>query len=265
MALDLTKEAQRIMDFYDSDPRVETFNAVIYGGLGVGKSFLLRSCRHPVLVHSFDPGGQKTNRDVIKPGWFMVDTRFEVEDPKNPKVLKLWDDEYFRLKRSGLFDHLGTFVLDSGTTWAQCAMYFVLQKAGRSGTQPFQQDWLPQMTIMENAIRDMLNIPCDFVFIGHEDSRKDEATGRMFISLDITGKLKTRIPLMFDEIYHAQTKETSKGVERQLLTQATGLFTARSRLSKGGAIDQYEEPNIKNILKKAGLPSEDKPSLIKEE
>lgn len=263
--LDLTKEAQRVMDFYKSDPRTETFNAVIYGPLGVGKSWILRTCRHPVLVHSFDPGGQKTNRDVVKDGWFMVDSRFEMETPKAPKVMELWDKEYEYLKKIGFFNHLGTFVLDSGTTWAQCIMYWVLKKAGRSGGTPFQQDWLPQMNIMENALRDILSLPCDFIFIGHEASSKDEGTGRMFISLDITGKLKVRVPLLFDEIYHAQAKETSKGVERQLLTQSTGLFTARSRLSKGGAIDQYEEMNIKKILKKAGLPHEDKPNLIKEE
>ena len=162
----------------------------------------------------------------------------------------------------GYFDSLGTYALDSTTTWAQDIMYEVMKKAGRSGGQPFQNDWLPQMTIIENAIREMIALPCDVILIGHDDSDKDEATGKMFISLMITGKLKRRVPLMFDEVYVAMTKESSKGVEYQLLTRKTGLYQARSRLSNAGQIEMYETPDIKAILKKTGRNYEDKPSLF---
>jgi len=138
-----------------------------------------------------------------------------------------------------------------------------LKKAGRAGSQPFQNDWLPQMQVIENAMRSFISLPCDCILIGHDDMNKDDATGKMFISLMITGKLSKRVPLLFDEIYHAGTKETSKGVEYQLLTQKTGLYQARSRLAKDGKIDMYEEQNIKGIMKKAGILTDDKPSLLK--
>jgi len=98
--------------------------------------------------------------------------------------------------------------------------------------------------------------------ICHDDYDKDDATGRMFIGIMVTGKLKRRIPLLFDEIYCAMTKETSKGIEYQLLTRPTGLYQARTRLGKGGELETYEEPDIKNILRKVGMSTEDKPSLI---
>jgi hypothetical protein len=62
----------------------------------------------------------------------------------------------------------------------------------------------------------------------------------------------------------AQTKETSKGIEYQLLTKSTGLFTARSRLCNKGQISEYEPADIKNILRKAGISIDDKPSLFTE-
>ena len=271
--LEIKMEAEKLKKLYDDDPRSATYNSIIYGGIGSGKTSSLRTCRLPLHVDSFDPGGSKVLQgtailddklwpDEMARGNIVVDSRFENEDPSHPKTAKLWDDEFHRRKRMGYFDHLGTYVIDSMTTWAQCIMYDVLKKAGRAGSQPFQQDWLPQMQVIENAMRSFISLPCDCILLGHDDMNKDDATGKMFISLMITGKLSRRVPLLFDEIYHADTKETSKGVEYQLLTQKTGLYQARSRLAKDGKISMYEDQNIKKIMEKAGISTEDKPSLF---
>lgn len=271
--LEIKKEARKIRELYNSSPRSSSFNAIIYGASGSGKTSILRTCRKPVHVDSFDPGGSKVLQgtaflngkeypDDMAAGNIIVDSRFEDEDPLNPKAAKLWDDEFHRRKKMGYFSLLGTYVIDSVTTWAQCIMYSIMKKAGRTGTQPYQQDWLPQMTVIENAVREITALPCDCILIGHEDADKDEATGKMFITLAVTGKLKVRIPLLFDEIYYAHTKETSKGIQYQLLTRKTGLYMARSRLAKSGKIETYEVPDIKAILRKAGLPTEDKEPLL---
>jgi len=137
----------------------------------------------------------------------------------------------------------------------------VLRLAGRAGGQPQQNDWFPQMIRMENAVRDILSLPCDIIMIGHDDAVKDEATGKLHIGLLITGKLSRRIPLLFDEYYCAQTKETSKGIEYQLLTRSTGTYQARSRLGKGGELELYEKPDIKAILGKVSYDNSDKPQI----
>ena len=261
MALDIKAEATKLREMYNNDPTTQTFNAVVYGGLGTGKTSLLRTARKPVLVHSFDPGGTKVLRDEIANGSILVDSRFEQEDPRQPKAFKLFDDEYHRLRRDGFFEHIGTYVIDSVTTWAQTAMNAVMKKAGRAGGTPQQNDWLPQMMMLENAMRDFVSLPCDCILIGHDDVTKDEATGKMYVGLMITGKLSRRVPLLFDEIYCAQTKETSKGIEYSLLTRASGTYQARSRLGKGGELDTYEKPDIKAILRKVGFDDSDKPAI----
>jgi len=256
--LDVKKELDELQKLYNSTQQNKTFNGLIYGDMGSGKTNLLRTCRKPVLVHSFDPGGTKTIRDEIQKGTVIADTRYEVEDPMQPTVFAAWDKEYHKLKSGSIFSQIGTYAIDSATTWASAAMNVVLKKANRLGSQPFQQDYLPAMTMIENAIKDMTGLPCDCILLCHEDTNKDEGTGRMFIGPLFVGKLKVRVPILFDEIYHAEAKEDSTGIKYSLLTRSTGLYKARTRLGKGGIFDVREVQDIKALLKKAGYSTEDK-------
>lgn len=271
--LEIKVEAEKLKQMYEEDPRSKSFNAIVYGATGSGKTSLLRTCRLPIHIDSFDPGGCKVLRgeailngrrypDEFSKGNIVIDSRFENEDPMSPNAAKLWDDEFHRRKLMGYYERLGTYAIDSMTTWAQTIMYDVLKKAGRTGGVPQKNDWLPQMTVIEKCMRTFLSLPCDCILIGHEDVEKDEPTGRVIASLLITGKLSTRVPALFDEIYHADTKETSSGIQYQLLTRKTGIYVACSRLSNMGQLDMYEAPDIKNILKKAGYDYSNKPSLF---
>jgi len=255
--LDIKKELSAIQDMYNESGRTKTFNAIVYGSMGTGKTCSIKTCRKPVLIHSFDPGGTKTIRDAIKEGGIYVDSRFETENPAVPTAFAEWDKEYHRLKDGGVFNKLGTYVIDSGTTWSSAAMNVVLKKAGRPGGTPQQNDYLPTMVMLENAIKDITSLPCDFIFICHEDADKDEATGRMFIGPLLIGKLKYRIPSLFDEVYYATTKETSQGVSYWFLTRSTGLYKARTRLGAGGKFETYEPQDFKALLKKAGFDAND--------
>lgn len=257
--LDVVKTLDEIRSMYKQSARTMSFNALVYGGMGSGKTHLLLTARRPILHISFDPGGSKTLRDEIEQGWIISDTRFEEEDPKKPKVAELWDKEYEKWKLGGLFNSIGTLAVDSGTTWASAIMNLTLKRAGRTAGTPQQNDYLPTMSVMENMVKDMCTLPCDFVFICHEDMDKDEASGKMYIGPLLIGKLRYRIPLLFDEIYSAQAKQASGGeVKYSLLTRNSGLYTARTRLGKGGLFETYEEQDIKKLLKKAGYSTDDK-------
>ena len=255
--MDIKAEISKITDAYKASMN-RTYNVLVYGDTGTGKTKLISTCRRPILVHSFDPGGTLTIRREIEEGWIVADTRWEAEDSKQSPKWDAWEAEYFRLKREGAFNMFATFAIDSLTTLGQLAMNKVLKAVGRPGGVPFQQDYLPQMTMLENVIRDVLSLPCDVIVTAHPDSEKDEATGRLFIGPMVTGKLKVRLPLLFTEIYATISKQTSYGTEYSLLTRSTGLHKARTRVGTS-IFDMYEKPDIKYLLKKAGLNSEDKP------
>lgn len=260
MALDIQKEVSELQQMYAESVNSKTFNAIVYGGFGTGKTSLLKTCRLPVYIDSFDPGGTKSIRGDIDAGRIVADTRWEVEDPKAPTAFEKWDQVYHKRKREGFFNHFGTYALDSATTWSDAAMNVILKKAGRAGGHPFQNDYSPVMAMLGTAIRDMLTLPCDVILICHDDIDKDEGSGRMFIGPLFTGKThRIKMPLLFDEVYCAMTKETSGSVNYQLLTRATGLYKARTRLGSDGRFQMYEDQNIKALLTKAGYPTDDKP------
>jgi hypothetical protein len=57
------------------------------------------------------------------------------------------------------------------------------------------------------------------------------------------------------------SRESSKGVEYTILTRNTGLYKARTRLGRNNLFDTYEKPDIKALLKKAGMDDSDRPLL----
>lgn len=184
-----------------------------------------------------------------------------MEDPFNPSVFALWDKEYERRQKGKYFDNIGTYAIDSATMWSSAAMNQVLKttKGGsRAGSQPFQQDYLPAMYMIENAIKDFLTLPCDIVLIAHENELKDDVTGKLYVTPLFTGKLQQRVPLLFDEVYHMESNRTSAGFKYSMLTKSDGTYRARTRLGKDGIFEANEEPDIIALLKKAGYPTDSK-------
>jgi len=262
--LKIQQQAERIGQMYEDDPRTETFNAIIYGPPKVGKTTLLHTCPAPIFVHSFDPGGSKVIDADIKNGRALVDTQFEVDDPMKPRAFAKWEAEMASLEKSGFFNHVGTFVVDSMTTWGQCIMYDVIRTAAvkstkrKVGTHPHQQDWMPQMSIIEKWMRKFVSLPCNCILLGHEDIPTDEDGNQIGDkTMMTTGKLKQRIPALFDEVYYMHLESAVKGT-RKLQTQPRNRISAGSRIGHGGVFELNEEPDIKAMLKKAGYPYEDK-------
>jgi hypothetical protein len=259
------KSINDIRQMYKESSEKRGFNALIYGDIGTGKTTLAETCRKPVLVHSFDPNGTMVLRDSIEEGWLIADNRFEAEDPKSPSAFRNWDQEYHRLKKEGMFEIFGTYFIDSLTTLSQIVMSFVLGKNGRAGGIPEagagkSSDYVLQMNYLEITIRDFFTLPCDVILTAHPDVSKDEVTGKQFIGPMVTGQLKTRLPLLFDELYYLLTSKDAKGeIKRALLTQPDGSAKAKTRLGMKGRFNTFEEPDIRGLLKKSGLPFADKP------
>jgi hypothetical protein len=257
--LDIRVEAAAIKEMYEANPRNQSFNLLLYGSVGTGKTRLAKTCRRPILIDSFDPGGTNTLKDEIKAGWIIADTRWESEDPKTAIMWDAWCKEMERRRRGGIFDQIGTLYIDSATTWSDSAMHKTVKKAGRPGGYPFQNDYTPTMNAIENAIRELTSLPCDVVLTAHEDVEKDEVSGKMRVGPLLIGKTaRQKIPALFDEIYCTQSKELSTGVQYSLLTRSTGFYFARTRLGRENRFEMYETPDIKQLLRKAGLPANDK-------
>ncbi len=255
-------EAKRLAELYENDPRQKSFNALVLGELGTGKTFIARTARKPVHIDSFDPGGTKCVREEIKKHEVIVDSSYESEDRLNPFAYQQWKTNFEHRRKLGYFDHIGTYMIDSSTSWAETIMNRILQKAGIAGSPPrFTKDYTPQKIEIFNMLRWCLDLPCDFILTGHLEQFEDAEDKTVRYRYMTTGKGAIIIPTLFDEVYIMTPKETSGGVKYRLLTKNTGTYTARSRLAAGGLLETYEEPNIKAILAKAGMDTQNKPLL----
>lgn len=270
MAYDKFSELKRVQDYYNSDRLQKRFSALVTGESGAGKSFLVSTARRPVHCDSFDPGGTKGLRKWIDSGEIIADTQWEREDPYDPKVFGEWMKTVDIRMRTGYFDMFGTYVLDSATTWGDAVMNYQLGKADHAGEAPkWNRDYTPQKTLMINYVKKLMNLPCDFILTGHlrqmeeviGQSKDGESIKRVYYRFFTTGQAMVTIPLQFDELYVLIGEETSRGIERKILVESQGKYIARSRLKGDGKLNASEPANIKGLLKKIGLPWEDKPKL----
>ncbi len=270
-------EALGLKTAYLEDPRQKSFNLLLLGESGSGKTTLCSTARLPIHVDSFDPGGTKAWTELVTSGKAIVDSRYEGDDPTKPVIPKpaggppgldwaymVWKKEFERRVKTGYFDHIGTYVMDSATTWSLSIMNWVLGQAGIPGQAPrFTKDWGPQKIEIQNYIKKMLDLPCDFIMTGHLESDKDEVSGRIRYKFMTTGKAEIIIPLQFDEIWTMISEQKGmKDIEYKVLTAKNGAYPGATRIGSK-KFDTFETPDIKYLLKKAGRDTTDKP-LVKE-
>jgi len=236
---------------------------LLYGGSGSGKTYSLRTAKKPLFIDSFDPGGSVALADLVEKGEALVISEYEKEDARRPSAFVSWDNAFDKLERANAFSQIGTYVLDSATTWAQAILNEVLKRASRTAGVPQQNDWYPQMVLMEAAIKRILSLPCDVVFICHDDILKDEITGKIMRSPLLTGKTKKRIPLLFSEIYYADVKRSSKGAEYVWQIKKDSTSEARSRLAglPGVKLDEFIPQDFQSLMRAVGHPYEDLPPI----
>ena len=270
MAYDYKAELKRVRDYYQGDPLQKRFSALVTGSIGAGKTFLLRTCRLPIHIDSFDPGGTKCLRDLIDRGDVIADNQWEADDPFSPDKFAKWMKATDVRLHTGYYDHFGTYCLDSATTWGDAVMSYGLAAAGRAGETPRRnQDYMPQKTHMTNYIRKLMSLKCDFILTGHLRENEeilsiDPKTGieRKIVEYRFytVGQAVLTIPLLFDEIY-VLIGEGGENPKRKMLIDSQGKYIARSRLKANGKLEAVEQPNIKSLLKKIGISWEDKPKL----
>lgn len=255
----IQKELESISTMYSEKPSTTTTNFFITGESGSGKTVLISTAPGPILIDSFDPRGSESISDQIRAGRVIVDTRWEQDDPRTPFVFAAWEKSFWERKKSGMFDVIGTYAIDSSTGMLSCIMNMVLKREGRPAGVPQQNDYLPQMTFFQNVMQTVASLPCNVIVTNHLNLIEDASKGDKTVLYRplITGKLNVRTPLLFSEIYVLDTKQTSKGIERTILTQSTGRYLARTRIGRE-VFDLHEVPNLSQLLKKAGKAYEDK-------
>lgn len=264
---DFKKSLAELRKTYSEASKFSNFTALVAGESKTGKTSLLKTARLPVLIDLFDPRGEIPLTREIEEGKIFV-RLFTDELSKKPAQYKEWEKQWQKDLETGFLNNFGTYCIDSATTWIQAAANEVIQRgirnaSAKGGKHATDQLEIQDYTILYNLVRDVVKMSssqqCDFLMTAHLLLDKDETTGEILYDLNVFKTLKTELPLLFSEHYCMVKKPKAGNPEYKLLTNTQGRYRAGSRLASLGKIELEEEPNLKVILKKAGLSTEDKP------
>jgi hypothetical protein len=265
--LDLRNRAREIQELYPIDDAIK-FSALVMGLRGVGKTTLLGTAPYPLLVDSFDPNGtvvlQQMYPEECRDGRILI-RKWWGDRAKRPRVFKAWEKQFEIDLQSGFFDALGTYAIDS-YTMLQDVLSNCVGMTGKSAKLDIGALAMADYQALYATVKDIINMAsncdCNFIMTAHTVADKDELTGEVTIDIDAYRKLRTSVPLLFTEKYVLIKETTSAGAKHILLTQDFKRYQASTQIGAGGIFTTKEEPNIKMLLKKAGMSDADKPSLI---
>ncbi len=255
--LNVQTEFDVILKKFQSRPR-DNFTALIYGDFGSGKTTMVTTARKPIMIDFFDPCGWALPPVLkgIKEGWILP-TDYSGDRMKSPTRYREWEAKIQERIQRGFFAGVGTYVIDSATTWSRALMNAITFARGREFGVPAIQDYLVQMNTMIDLIHAIGDVDCDFILTGHMEIEKDEDTGAFISGLALTKGLKQQLPVLFTEKWLLQPQQVGKKIEYRVLTQNNGKFKAATRIG-GGIFEQFEKPNIRDMLTKAGYEVKDK-------
>lgn len=264
--LDIQKKFAELREIYAANARRNALRALVFGLYGTGKTTILRTARKPVLLALFDQGGEKVLRPQIESGEVIV-LDYSDDNPKNPTAYARWEKDFQNMCSNSMFDHIGTYAIDSFTTWFDALSNQIIKKKNRTNGIFEIQDW----QVAKNIVIEMMKLigkqACDFVLTAHMVHDRDEVTGEIISDLNAFKSLRPLLPILFDEKWITETKKVGPDkYNYQICLESAGRYKASSRLISlsNGAIKSTMPPDIKNILTLAGFDAGDKPTQKKD-
>jgi len=165
-----------------------------------------------------------------------------------------WERDFEKRLSEGFFNTYDAIAFDSCTTLLDMIMDRVLTINGRPGQWPNQDDYGPQMNTFTNIVRTATSLGKTVWFTGHVEPRKDEITGRLFNSPLLTGRLKSKLPLLFSDIYIAEATSDREGRVKYTLQTVPDKMNPLARCSlRGLAPWQDVTLNMNKPLEGQGL------------
>lgn len=143
----------------------------------------------------------------------------------------------------GDFDKYNSICIDSATTLLDLIMDHVLTINGRPGSWPQQDDYGPQMVAFTNVVRSLTSMNKTLLMTGHLEMRQDELSKRIYRTPLMTGRLKTKIPLLFSDIFITDTEVDAKGQKVYRLQTVPDRITTTVRTAIKG-LSSYENVTL---------------------
>lgn len=273
---------------------VALHNILLIGQPGTGKTSQFWTLPRPGFLYVFDPNciasltGLDMEYEIFSPDLLDINVHPLSASKRSDSVMKAdeptaytrWEEHFENALETDYFKQFKWIGMDSFTTFSDSVMDRVQFLNNRLGKQPEQADWASQMFTIQNVMRSLSARQMLFVATAHDEHRQDPTGGHVTYQPVMTGRLRTRIPLLFSNILRTDV-EASRAGNTYLLHTGSDRLHQYVRVSKsianvlkdptdGGTIteldvtikdfDRAEEFGLGSLLRKAGMLQEETPS-----
>ena len=164
-------------------------------------------------------------------------------DVKGSILYQQWEQSFNEKMANGFFDSYDVLAIDSCTTLLDIIMDRVLTINGIFGQWPTQDMYGPQMLAFINICRSWVSLDKTIYMTGHLDIKQDQLTQKIFRKPMMTGRLTTKIPLLFSDIFITEADNDGQGkVGYKIQTVPDRMTTCVRTAIKG--LDPVEDVTI---------------------
>lgn len=240
---------------------------LILGDTGSGKTTQILSLPGKKFTFLFDPNallslrGQDIDYEEFLPDRINLNIKSlssnkpgdNVTQHKNMLYLD-WQKSFEDKLNSGFFDPYNVIGFDSATTFLDVVMDRILTINGRPGQWPQQDDYGPQMITFTNVVRTLMSIGKTIYMTGHLEMRQDDLTKKIYRQPMMTGRLRSKIPLLFSDVLVSSASVDQQGDVRYQLQTVPDRTNTTIRTSLRG-MDTFEDVTLdfKKELEGQGL------------
>jgi hypothetical protein len=220
--------------------------------MGGGKTSQILTLPRPCFAYCFDPNSLLTLRghDIEYEQFLPQDINLDVVSLKKtqdgahkrgPRVMSAkattyeeWERDFDKRRTSGFFNKYKSIAIDSATSLLDIIMDYVLTINGRPGQWPEQDDYGPQMVSFTNIMRTIASMGKTVLCTGHYEAWQDRKTQRTYYQLMMTGRLRTKIPLLFSDVWFCEGEVKDDGKPLFTVTTVKDKHIPAARCSFNG-------------------------------
>lgn len=200
---------------------------------------------HDIDYELFVPTELNLNAVALKAG--VADT-FGKPPKDGPKTYVDFEKDFEDRLHSGGFDGYDTIGFDSMSTFQDIVMDRILWLNGRSGKWPEQADWTATMNTIKNVMRTFTGMQGKNIYVtAHIEYKQEQDSGKMMNVLNLIGRLRNSLPLLFSDIWQFYGDRDKGGNTRYYVQTQQDRYSPYLRCTLRG-INATEDVTIENWL-----------------
>jgi AAA domain len=237
------------------------------GPTGSGKSAQIWTLPGRKFLYVFDPNTMPTIRgcdvdyeeffpdfaemDATLKGFNKGSKSDRPKKPKEPTVYTDWVENINAKVDAGFFRDYDWVILDSVTFLSKATMDRQLYLNGRYGDLEDRADYRVVGSKLSDLFNTLSGLPINVYCTGHTRTFEDDKTKKVTTQINLPGKARDILPLMFTNVWLAKTKEDDDGQLRYFIRtkpEPRGFQDIRSCIQNLAIEEDVTIPNFEKMV-----------------